>query len=203
LCHFYSAEINSELLKTNENLPMDVLKVSYLEHIPLQLAPSASFLESYPDEKLAIALCACLAMWAASKKNIVPKEFQLKATVAIMSGKDALIDVGTGYGKTLCMIIPCLLDSPGSIYIIISPLKHLQAVQVLEFEQYGIKTVAINQDTPNDPELWKVRYLARLWGYILTVYVPGHLRRQVPSPYCSAGTTVYDGWPLTSSCVVL
>jgi len=38
-----------------------------------------------------------------------------------------------------------------------SPLKRLQAVQVLEFERYGIKTVAINQDTPNDPELWKVR----------------------------------------------
>ena len=43
-----------------------------------------------------------------------------------------------------------------SILIIISPLKRLQAVQVLEFERYGINTVAINEDTPNDPELWKV-----------------------------------------------
>ena len=66
-----------------------------------------------------------------------------------------MVDVGTGYGKTLCMIIPCLLDSPSSISIVISPLKRLQAVQVLEFEGYGITTVtvAINEDTPNDSEL--------------------------------------------------
>jgi len=32
--------MNSELLNTNKNLPVDVLKVSYLEHIPVQLAPS-------------------------------------------------------------------------------------------------------------------------------------------------------------------
>ena len=69
-----------------------------------------------------------------------------------MSGQDCLIDVGTGYGKTLCMIIPCLL-SPNYISIIVSPLKRLQAVQVLEFERYGIKTLAINKDTPSDSEL--------------------------------------------------
>jgi RAD3-like DEAD/DEAH box helicase len=73
-----------------------------------------------------------------------------------MSGRDSLIDVGTGYGKTLCMIIPCLLD-PESLAVIFSPLKRLQAVQVLEFEHYGIKTLAINEDTPNVPDLWKVR----------------------------------------------
>ena len=73
-----------------------------------------------------------------------------------MSGRDSLIDVGTGYGKTLCMITPCLLD-PESLAVIFSPLKRLQVVQVLEFEHYGIKTLAINEDTPNDPDLWKVR----------------------------------------------
>ena len=39
----------------------------------------------------------------------------------------------------------------------ISSLEWLQAVQVLEFECYGIKTLVINEDTPNDPDLWKVR----------------------------------------------
>ena len=72
-----------------------------------------------------------------------------------MSGQDSLTDVGTGNGKTLCMIIPCLL-SPKTISVVISPLKRLQAVQVLEFERYHVKTMAINEDTPNDPELWKV-----------------------------------------------
>ena len=73
-----------------------------------------------------------------------------------MSGRDSLIDVGTGYGKTLCMIIFCLLN-PESLFVIFSPLERLQAVQVLEFECYGIKTLVINEDTPNDPDLWKVR----------------------------------------------
>ena len=76
--------------------------------------------------------------------------------VSLLSGQDTLVDVGTGYGKTLCMIIPCLLDSPGSISIVISPLKHFQAVQVHKFKCYEITTVAINEDTPNNPELWKV-----------------------------------------------
>ena len=78
--------------------------------------------------------------------KLVPWEFQLEATIAIMSGRDSLIDVSTGYGKTLCMIIPCLLN-PESLAVILSPLKQLQAVQVLEFEHYGIKTLAINEDT--------------------------------------------------------
>jgi replicative superfamily II helicase len=133
-----------------------MLKISYDLSIPIELAPPTSFWKSYTDEKLAIGLRACLTMWVASKKKIVPKEFQLTTTIALMSGQDTLVDVGTGYGKTLCMILPCLLDSPGTVSIVISPLKRLQVVQVLEFERYGIKTVAINEDTPNDPDLWKV-----------------------------------------------
>ena len=133
-----------------------MLKITYQESIPSELAVSTSFWNSYSDEKLAIGLRACLAVWATSGKRIVPNNFQLTAAISLISGQDTLVDAGTGYGKTLCMIIPCLLDSPGSISIIISPLKRLQAVQVLEFERYGIKTVAINEDTPNEPELWKV-----------------------------------------------
>ena len=150
-----ASELHSALEKTR-SLSLDVLKLTYQESIPSELALPSSFWKCYGDEKLAIGLRACLAIWIASGKRIVPNEFQLTATISLMSGQDTLVDVGTGYGKTLCMIIPCLLDSPGSISIIISPLKRLQAVQVLEFERYGIDTVAINEDTPNDPALWKV-----------------------------------------------
>jgi hypothetical protein len=152
--------MDSEQLRAIRSHSVDVLKNIYQASIPAHLAPLGTFWESYSDskEKLATGFRACLATWAASGKKIVPTEFQLRATIAVMSGQDALIDVGTGYGKTLCMIIPCLLDAPGTISIIISPLKRLQAVQVLEFERYGIRTVAINEDTPNDPELWKVWY---------------------------------------------
>jgi ATP-dependent helicase YprA (DUF1998 family) len=151
------SELNSVLEKTR-SLSLEMLKLAYQETIPSELALPNSFWKSYGDEKLAIGLRACLAIWATSGKKIVPNEFQLTATISLMSGQDTLVDVGTGYGKTLCMIIPCLLDSPGSISVVISPLKRLQAVQVLEFERYGINTVAINEDTPNDPELWKVWY---------------------------------------------
>ncbi len=151
--------MDSELvpkLKSFRDLPLDKLKLTYLDLIPANLAPPDSFWASYNNVKLAIGLQACLAVWEASKKKIVPNEFQLKATIAMMSGQDSLIDAGTGSGKTLCMIIPCLL-APESTSVVISPLKRLQAVHVLEFERYGVKTVSINEDTPNDPELWKVR----------------------------------------------
>jgi ATP-dependent helicase YprA (DUF1998 family) len=95
--------LNSELVKIR-NASLDVLKLAYEESISSELAPLSSFWESYTDEKITIGLCACLAIWAASGKKIVPNEFQLKATIALMSGQDALIDVGTGSGKTLCMI---------------------------------------------------------------------------------------------------
>jgi ATP-dependent helicase YprA (DUF1998 family) len=144
------------LLQDIRDLPLDMLKTTYQTTIPTHLAPSISFWEPYTQENLATGLRACLAIWATSQNKIVPTEFQLKATIAMMSGQDALIDVGTGYGKTLCMLTPCLLDPPGSISIIISPLKRLQAVQVLEFERYGIRTTSINEDTPNDSKLWKV-----------------------------------------------
>ena len=150
--------MNSGLEETR-SFSLEMLKLTYRESIPSELALPTLFWNSYSDEKLAIGLRACLAIWTASGKKIVPNEFQLTATISLMSGQDTLVDVGTGYGKTLCMIIPCLLDSPGLISIVISPLKRLQAVQVLEFERYGINTVAINEDTPNDPELWKVWFL--------------------------------------------
>ena len=150
--------MNAELLR-QPNPSVVELKNLYQTSIPAHLALPAAFWDSYKnsEEKLAIGLRACLTMWSASGKMIVPMEFQLQAVISVMSGQDALIDVATGYGKTLCMIIPCLLDAPGMVSIIISPLKRLQVVQVLEFERYGIRTVAINEDTPNDPELWKVR----------------------------------------------
>ena len=73
--------------------------------------------------------------------------------MATMSGQDTLVDVGMGAGKTLCMVLPCML-ALDTIAIIFSPLKRFQVVQVLVFSQYQIKAIAINKDTPNDPHLW-------------------------------------------------
>jgi superfamily II DNA helicase RecQ len=75
--------------------------------------------------------------------------------MATMTGEDSLVDIGTEAGKTLCMVLPCMLALK-SMSIVFSPLKWLQAVQVLELSRYNIKAIAINEDTPNDPDLWKV-----------------------------------------------
>ena len=60
-----------------------MLKLTYQESIPSDLALPTSFWKSYGDEKLAIGLRACLAtsIWATSGKKIVPNEFQLTATI--------------------------------------------------------------------------------------------------------------------------
>jgi ATP-dependent helicase YprA (DUF1998 family) len=69
--------------------------------------------QTYDEEKQCIGLRACLLLWVFSNYEALPREFQVTATIAIMSGQSgqlegSLIDVGTGAGKTLCMILPCL-----------------------------------------------------------------------------------------------
>ncbi|KAF8432233.1 P-loop containing nucleoside triphosphate hydrolase protein, partial [Boletus edulis BED1] len=100
------------------------------------------------------ALRMCLIVFFVTRFAIVPRAFQLQASLATLKGLDSIITAGTGTGKTLCLFIPILLR-PNSISITISPLKRLQVTQVSESENYGIRTVAINEDTPNDPGLWE------------------------------------------------
>jgi superfamily II DNA/RNA helicase len=144
-----------EQLENILSLSDELLRKEYDAQIPSNLDPPSTFWSGYNEEQIKYGLKSCLLLWIASLSRLVPREFQLRAIISTMSGQDSLIDVGTGNGKTLCMIIPCLL-SPKTISVVISPLKRLQAVQVLEFERYHVKTLAINEDTPNDPELWKV-----------------------------------------------
>ena len=40
----------------------------------------------------------------------------------------------------------------------ITIIHDLRCLQIAEFEKYGIKTGAINEDTSNDPRLWKVKF---------------------------------------------
>lgn len=140
----YIRELDSKYLET----VFDIL-VPAERHFP------PTFWQKYSVEDKHTGLRACLLMWVTTKKEVLPRDFQIEATIAIMTGRDCLIDVGTGYGKTLCMALSCLL-APKELAVIFSPLKRLQAVQVLQFMQYGIKSIAINEETPNSPDLWKV-----------------------------------------------
>ena len=152
-CHSFE---HAEELKRLRELSAEQVRAEFAANIPQELAPSSSFWGSYNAVEVTTGLRACLLLWAATSGRLVPREFQLQATISLMFGTDCLVDVGTGYGKTICMILPCLLD-PVSISMVVSPLKRLQILQVREFERYGIKTVAINEDTPSDLELWQVR----------------------------------------------
>ncbi|KAF8811263.1 P-loop containing nucleoside triphosphate hydrolase protein [Phlegmacium glaucopus] len=115
---------------------------------------SEAFWEEFSEKERAIGYRACLLLWVLSKSMKVPREFQIRGTIATLSNRDSLLDVGTNAGKTLCIVLPCLV-SPDTLAVVFSPLKHLQAVQVLTFEEYGVKAIAINEDTPNDSDLWK------------------------------------------------
>ena len=154
-------EFNSEDVRA---LSRDMLFWLYHKTVPEESRLSALFWLQYTEEQQVIGLRASLLLWLHSGLKHLPREFQLTATMATMSGQDTLVDVGTGAGKTLCMVLPCML-APDTMAIIFSPLKRLQAVQVLVFSQYQIKAIAINEDTPNDPHLWKV------CGYIYLSFV--------------------------------
>ncbi|KAF8996612.1 hypothetical protein BDQ17DRAFT_1249526 [Cyathus striatus] len=141
----------------------DIRELAHIEdakHLVEQVIPSEQRLSDdvwsrYSPKYVLLGLKACLAIYVASDGKIVPREFQMKATLSLLAGDDSLVDVGTGYGKTFCMILPSLLF-PHEISLVISPLKHLQALQLLEFEKYHIAAVSINEDTPKDAALWKV-----------------------------------------------
>ena len=74
------------------------------------------------------ALRACLIVHHLTSCTIVPRKFQLQASLAILDGKDTIITAGTGSGKTLCQLI--LLLRPNSLSMTILPLKRLQVTQV-------------------------------------------------------------------------
>jgi DEAD/DEAH box helicase len=140
--------------------------------IPQDLMPTPDFMGSLsPLETTDTPLLACLLIWTLSNGLKVPREFQLRAGLAAVAGQNTVVRAETGQGKTLAMAISMLLRQ-NSMAIVVSPLKRLQSTQVnisftvmwlsLPFNQvrvfrrYGIRTLEINDDTPNDELIWKV-----------------------------------------------
>jgi hypothetical protein len=166
-------------LQDIRNLSPDVLPHVYLAMIPEdRRSVSEAFWEEYNETERAIGYRACLLLWVQSKSTKVPREFQIRGTIATLTSKDSLLDIGTNAGKTLCIVLPCLV-SPNTLAVVLSPLKRLQSVQVLIFEEYGIKAIAINEDTPNDSNLWKVCSLLALCQSITSLVPIGHTERNL------------------------
>ncbi|KLO06626.1 P-loop containing nucleoside triphosphate hydrolase protein [Schizopora paradoxa] len=75
--------------------------------------------------------------------GVKPFTWQIDATVAILQGKDVILDVGTGCGKTMCFSMP-LLDSPTDMCIVVSPLTSLMLDQV---KSAALPSVAVCERT--------------------------------------------------------
>jgi len=101
------------------------------QHAYLQIGSQlpVEYLETLSHQDKVNALQACLIVYQLTSHTIVPRVFQLRASIAMLSGNDTVITAGTGCGKTLCQLIPLLLR-PDTISITISPLKRLQVTQV-------------------------------------------------------------------------
>ncbi|KAJ7251796.1 P-loop containing nucleoside triphosphate hydrolase protein [Mycena haematopus] len=147
-------EDNQQILQNIRSKTLSELETLADELLSTASIPDA-YISSLNDQRKSTALKACLLVFFSSKRRIVPRQFQLEACIAMEDGRDVLVDSGTGSGKTLCQIIPNLLH-PDSTSMTISPLKRLQILQAAEFETWGIRTMSINEDTPNDKALWEV-----------------------------------------------
>jgi ATP-dependent helicase YprA (DUF1998 family) len=58
-----------------------------------------------------------------------PHEFQKKFFSNVMQGRDVILDIGTGSGKSLCFDLP-LLENKNNIVLVVSPLSALIIEQV-------------------------------------------------------------------------
>ena len=71
---------------------------------------------------------------------------QLGAFISIDRGHDVLALLPTGSGKSLLFQLPALLDPPGALTLVISPLRALQDDQVTKLQAHGISTALLNSD---------------------------------------------------------
>ncbi|MEO7359566.1 MAG: DEAD/DEAH box helicase, partial [Gemmatimonadaceae bacterium] len=67
---------------------------------------------------------------------------QIRAVQAVISGRDALIVLPTGGGKSLCFQVPALVRS--GLTLVLSPLISLMKDQVDALERRGLPAVFIN-----------------------------------------------------------
>ena len=111
--------------------PRGSIMSTWRSHTPITQHQAPPWLCSDPHQtrENTDALQACLMVALIIHFTIIPRPFQLQASLSILNRQDSIITAGTGSGKTLCLLIPISLR-PNSISITISPLKQLQVTQV-------------------------------------------------------------------------
>jgi len=90
------------------------------------MAPIQSKVKQYLEGELDLEM---ISEKSYQTLGVHPFRWQLEAAAAILSGRDVVLDVGTGSGKTLCFSLPLLLNEK-DISITVSPLTALMIDQV-------------------------------------------------------------------------
>ena len=124
-------------LENIRNLTEDSL-LSRFQEICSSKRPGPEFMAKLDDCQRDTVYKCCILLSAVTNGKKIPREFQLKAVLVLLAGQDCLIDAGTGSGKTLCMVLPALLN-PTGVSLVVSPLKRLQVLQVKCFNDIIVR----------------------------------------------------------------
>ena len=104
------------------------------------------------------------------------REEQEKCLNFILKGRDALIRLRTGGGKSLLYQLPALLDAPGELTLVFSPLLALQHDQVDALHKKGIRADLLNSELCKGCHAETLHSFAEKGG--LLYLAPEQLRRE-------------------------
>lgn len=71
---------------------------------------------------------------------------QERALEPILQGRDVFVCLRTGGGKSLIYQLPAMLDGPGELTLVFSPLRALQSDQVGALRRKGVRAALLNSD---------------------------------------------------------
>ena len=79
--------------------------------------------------------------------NIPPKlkPKQEEVVCSILKGTDTVAILPTGYGKSLCFVLPAIYKE--GVALVVSPLKALQDNQMAALRNWGVSCAILNEDT--------------------------------------------------------
>lgn len=76
------------------------------------------------------------------------RPLQREAVNATLSGRDTFVIMPTGGGKTLCFLLPAVVED--GLTLVISPLKSLMLDQVEQIQRLGVTAVRLTGDTSRE-----------------------------------------------------
>lgn len=104
------------------------------------------------------------------------REEQEKCLCFILDGRDVLVRLRTGGGKSLLYQLPALLDAPGELTLVFSPLLALQHDQVDALHKKGIRADLLNSELCKGCHAETLHSFAEKGG--LLYLAPEQLRRE-------------------------